>query len=433
MIASDLSTSYRTRYAVLVISLCACFLFYKYIVQNYPSIITGPLMQEFHLSGAGLGNLAATFYYTYLVTQLFVGILLDRFSTRFITSAAILSCALGVFFFSHSTQLVTAEFFRALMGVGVAFATVTYMKLAANWFPPEKYAFVSGLLATAAMAGAVFGQAPLSLIVNSLGWRTSLSLVGIVGIILSFLFLLTVRDSPSVLNQTATEKHQTKLSDVIQVFKKKQNWLLTLYSGLAFSPIAVFGGLWGNPFLQTAYHLNKTQAASLISLIFLGLGIGSPILGLLSDKLGERRNVMLISTLLSCFSITLVVYCQSMNIWLLGFFLFVFGFCLGAYMLVFTMGKEYNHWSLTATVIAMINTSDALLDSITEPAIGKLLDIYWDGKWLNGVHSFSLSSYHVALSILPIYLLLATLTLFWINPKKQTSTEYPKVGWAERT
>jgi MFS family permease len=201
----------------------------------------------------------------------------------------------------------------------------------------------------------------------------------------------------------------------MQVLKSKQNWMLTLYGGLAFSPLAVFGGLWGNPFLQQAYEINKTQSASLVSLVFVGLGVGSPLLGMLSDRLGERRNLMIISTLLSCLSITLVLYCHGLPIWLLGVLLFSFGFTLGAFVLVFTIGKELNKAHLTATVIAMINASDAVLDAITEPAIGKLLDLGWDGKMVDGVHYFSLHIYRYALSVLPLYLFLAAILLFWIK------------------
>ena len=108
-------------------------------------------MQQFHLTGAGLGGLAATFYYAYMVTQLFVGFLLDKYSTRRLTSVAIFTSALGILLFAGSQTIVMASIARALMGIGVAFATVSYMKLAAVWFPPKQYAFVSGLLATAAM------------------------------------------------------------------------------------------------------------------------------------------------------------------------------------------------------------------------------------------------------------------------------------------
>lgn len=402
----------QKNYPILIISLCAAFLFYKYVLQIYPSIITDQLMREFNLTGAALGNLAAMFYYAYMITQLFVGVILDKYSARWLTSLAIFSCALGLVIFSQAKSLLNAELSRALMGIGVAFATVSYMKLAAAWFKPQQYAFVSGLLATAAMAGAVFGQAPLALWVSHLGWRHCLYIIGVIGFILAVIFAILVRDAPP----TYVAHHvKPSFQDVLNVFKNKQNWLLTLYGGLAFSPVAVFGGLWGNPFLVQAYHLTKTTSSSLISLMFIGLGIGSPLLGIFSDRIGKRKQVMFYSTLVAFIAILFVLYCLSMPIWLLGVLLFIFGFGLGAFMLVFAIGKELNPVITTATVIAMINTSDAVLSGLTEPAIGKLLDINWDGKIVNGVHYFSLSSYHIALTVLPIYLILAAFLLLRVK------------------
>ncbi len=404
-------------YPLLIISLCAAFLFYKYVLQIYPSIITDQLMQEFQLTGAGLGNLAATFYYAYMLMQLFVGVILDKYSTRWLTSMAIFGCALGIFLFSYSQTIFEALIARGLMGCGVAFATVAYMKLAANWFPPRQYALIGGLLATAAMAGAVFGQAPLAWLVNQLSWRTSLTAVGIAGFILSALFFILVRDAPRSATKITTTHAGISLNEILEVFKSKQNWLLTLYGGFAFCPVAVFGGLWGNPFLEQAYMLSKTQAASIISCMFIGLGLGSPIIGFISDRLGNRRYVMLVSTLISLAVLCSVVYGHHLSTFVLSCLLFVFGFFLGSFMLVFTIGKELNSAKLTATVIAMINTSDAILDGITEPGIGKLLDLGWDGKIVNGIHYFPLHSYHIGLSILPIYLFAGALLLLWVKEK----------------
>lgn len=401
-----------TIYPLIMISLCACFLFYKYVLQIYPSTITEQLMAEFKLTGAGLGNLAATFYYSYMVTQLFVGVILDKYSSRWLTSFAIFGCALGTFLFAQTQSLLAAELARTLMGVGVAFATIAYMKVAASWFSPQRYAFISGLLATAAMAGAVFGQAPLAYAIHLFGWRPSLSVLGLVGFVLAGLFFLLVRDKP---RKACQSESQISFHDILSVFKNKQNWLLTLYAGLAFTPIAVFGGLWGNPFLQQAYHLSKTEAASLVSLVFVGLGLGSPILGILSDRLGDRVQVMLYCTLISCAAISMILYCPGLPTWFLVLLLFTFGFALGAFMIVFALGKELNNVALTATVMAMINASDGILTGITEPAIGKLLDMNWDGLMLNGIRYFSLSSYYYALSVLPLYLALAAGLLIWVR------------------
>jgi MFS family permease len=408
-------------YPIVVLSLCGFFLFYKYVLQVYPSVITKELMSGFHLNGFGLGNLSATFFYSYVITQFFVGILLDKYGARLLTAIAIFCSALGICIFSQTTNLLVAELSRALMGFGIAFATVAYMKMVAVWFPPNRYAFLSGLCATAAMAGAVFGEAPLQMMIAASGWRESLYLCGLIGCGIAVLFILIVRNREQA-DATATTSVDKKTSllfkDILAVWCKKQNWLLTIYYGLAFSPLVIFGGLWGNPFLQKAYHLTHTQSASFLSLLFIGLGLGSPILGAISDRLGKRWTVMFYGGLVTLFSVVLIVYFPYSPTWLVGLLLFVFGFTTGASMISFAMGKETNKIALLATIAAMINAGDAILDSISEPLVGKFLDLGWTGKVINGVHNFSLVDYQHSLSLLPIYLILAAVLLFFIREDK---------------
>ena len=294
-------------YPWIVIVLAASFLFYKYILQVSPSIMTDDLMREFQIQGVGLGNLAASFFYSFLIAQFFVGILLDRYSPRLLTTIALILCATGVYSFSKANSLMVATWARTLMGVGAAFATVSYMKMTSLWFKPNQFAFVGGLLASAAMLGAIAGQIPLSLAVNTLGWRESLNFCAVLGLILAILFYWIVRDRPAAagLNTTIAK---FSFKDVWQVLNNKQNWLITLYSGLAFSPIDAFAGLWCIPFLKETYQLQHTQAAFLVAFIFLGLALGSPLLGLLSDRLGKRRRVMLISGCVALLSIIIIIY-----------------------------------------------------------------------------------------------------------------------------
>ena len=47
---------------ILMLCLCNCLLFYKYILQIFPSVMTHQLMTQYHLNGAALGNLTAAFF-----------------------------------------------------------------------------------------------------------------------------------------------------------------------------------------------------------------------------------------------------------------------------------------------------------------------------------------------------------------------------------
>ena len=407
----------RRFYPWLVISLCAFFLFYKYILQVSPSVMTDQLMREFKIDGTGLGNLAATYFYAYLIMQLFVGVLLDKYSPRLLTTFALGLCALGAYLFGATHHLMFAALARILIGIGTAFATVSYMKMVAVWFRSDQFAFVGGLLATAAMLGAVFGQTPLSLLVDQVGWRHSLLICGLLGLFIAVLFWIFVRDqNPKThINNLHAEKQAFSLKEVLEVFRNKQNWLLTFYTGLAFCPVAVFGGLWGNPFLVAKYNISHTEAASYLSFIFIGLAIGSPLLGILSDKLGQRRLVMMVGSALALLALLPIIYVIDLPKWLLSACLLTFGFTTGVFMLGFALARDLNKVALAATAIALVNTGDGVLGSITEPLIGKLLDRGWSGKVVDGIHYFSLHDYQYALSLLPVYLLLALVLLFFMR------------------
>lgn len=416
----SVSTQSFSRRAMLVMSICAAFLFYKYILQNFPSVMASQLMAAFHLQGLGLGVLSGVYFWTYLIVPLFVGIILDHYGTRWVTSFAIFACALGIFIFSQATTLNIAIFGRALMGVGVSFATIAYFKLAAVWFDKKYYALLSSFVVAAAMVGAVCGQMPLAWLMEQVGWRNSLANLAGLGIVLGVLFLLYVRDAPSEKDQIAMpmSSHEDThgiWQNILLIVKSKQNWLLTGYGGLAFSPVVIFCGLWGNPFLQQAYHFDKLTSSSLISVVFIGLGIGSPVFAVATQWVKNRCALMGYSTLVSALALTLTIYAHPLPIWLLGFLLFTFGFGLGAFSIVFVIGKESNPLFLAGTVISLINASDAFLDAISEPLIGAILDTF--GKMPN-THEFSLSSYHLALGILPLYQVLGACLLKWVKDTK---------------
>lgn len=407
----------KSYYPWIVIALCASFLFYKYILYVSPGIMTQDLMDVFHIDGTQLGNLAAVYFYGYLVVQIFAGPLLDKYGSHKITTVAILVCALATWVFSQSHDLSNALIARSFIGMGVAFATVNYLKMTAEYFDPRHFAFVSGLLTTAVMFGAVFGEAPLVVVLHAIGWRKMLLGVAILGVIIAALFFMVVKDKVS-LRETRTSSVQWNKKDLLSVLTSRQNWLLFCYAGLAFSPLAVLGGLWGNPFLQTADHLSLEQASILLSWVFVGLGLGSPILGLISDKLGKRKIVMQVSVFLSFLSLAPVIYCQSLSLVTIGFLMFSFGFFTGAFMLAFAVAKDTNTLLMTATVVAMINTGSDIFGAVTEPLVGKFLDLHWTGTLVNGVRDFSLQDYRMAFCVLPLYLVLAGFLLFFVKEPK---------------
>ncbi len=262
---------------------------------------------------------------------------------------------------------------------------------------------------TAAMLGAVGGQAPLSFLVEAYSWRGALKIVAGIGVLLSLLYILIVRDKKSESNSTAAPFNFS------QILKSKQAWLLSVYSGLAFAPVSVFGGLWGVPFLENAYHISAQQAALSVSWIFIGFAVGAPLLGWLSDLMEKRKPIMMFGTLLATFSLITVLYSLTLDAKAISILLFMFGFGASGFFISFAMIRETFPIILTATVLGFMNTFDSICEAVSEPFVGLFLDWGWSGAISNGVNQFSTSGYKWALTLLPIYLIIAFIDLVFIK------------------
>ncbi len=409
----------------MIWSLSAFFMFYKFAIEVSPSVMTGTLMSEFNIDATQLGNLAACYFYAYLILQIPVGILLDKFGPRRVTTVAILCCSIGSFVFAKAETLLIAEIGRFITGIGAAFAAVNCLKLIAIWFPPKKFAFMAGLMMTVAMLGAVGGQAPLSLFIKLLSWRYAMEGIALIGVILALLFWIVVRDQVASIN-TDKRKIPPKIpvyKSIKNVLKNRQSWWLSLYSGLAFAPVMVFGGLWGVSFTKDAFNLPEHMAAQAVSLIFIGFAIGAPVFGLFSDWIGKRRVVMFWGTIGALLSISTIIYLPGISAIFLTLLFFLFGFSISSFLLCFTMIREINIPILAATAVAFMNAFNAFFGGLSDPLAGKILDLSWNGLMQDGARVFSVGSYKIAFLIIPIYLTLAIISLYWIKETKPTSCD----------
>lgn len=414
------SPSKPNSYAWLVLALSAGFLFYKYILQVSPSVMAIELMHAYSLSATKLGFLVSFYFYTYLIMQIPAGILLDRYGPHKIATLAILICSSGILIFSQTTSLSLACFARLLIGFGGAFATTSYMKISSRWFPPTYFPLLSGLFGTACMAGAGTAQAPLAWLISISNWQLALVYCAVFGFILAGLFFIFVQDKPQ--HYALVEINQPRFSwiNFLQMFTNRSNWPLIFFGGFAFTPIAVFGGLWGTPFLSAAYHLSRTAAASSVSLVFVGFALGGILTGFIGKNLSRQLPVLVIGTssALVCFS--LILYLPELPLTILNLLIFVLGLSASSFLLSYSIAKHINNAALVATVIGVINMGDPICAAIAEPLIGKILDLNWDGKVIDHVRIFATPAYHYGLSVLTAYFILALFCCLFIHEKPQT-------------
>lgn len=398
-------------------SLSALFFFYEFLLQIAPGVMNLELTRDFNVTASDFGNLAFFYFIGYASMQIPAGMLLDRYGARRLLTIAAGLCAIGTLIFGMADSFHMVEFSRFLTGLGSAFAMLGALVLAAHWFPINRFAFLHGLILTIGISGAVFGGAPLSLIIGALDWRTTMILFGVLGVLLAIAIWWVIRDKPThpIAGHSATEHKPTQLVDVIKdvrgIFKHKQSWLTALYGGLMYAPTPAMAW-WGPTFIMNNHHMSMTEAAGLISVMYIGWVIGSPLFGGLSDRLGRRKVPLYISSIGTLICLSCVLYLPISSIYILGPLLFLFGFFTCGFVPSFSILRELHPARASGTALGFMNMINSLGAALAPPAIGILLDLLWSGGLqADGTRLYTLGNYYTALAALPVLILIALLLL----------------------
>lgn len=393
----------------------AIFYCYETLLQVSPSVMVPDLMQAFSANAAQLGLLAAVYFYAYSSVQIPVGILLDRLGPRRLLTIATLICGSGSLIFSAAHVLFVAAIGRLLIGLGSAFAAVGCLHLCATWLPLRYFASLTGVMVTMGMLGAICGQAPVSFMVAHLGWRETLLIFGIVGVVLSITIWTFVRDN-SLYHQTQQSGQKTGLlAGLKEILLNKQNLVVATYGAFMFAPTTTFGGLWGVPYLMAAYHLDRHVAATLISMLFIGWVVGSPLFGVISDRIHRRKFSMVLGNYGALVTLSIILFIPNLSLFLLGALLFSFGFFSSGFLPSFSIIREINPHRLNATSMGFMNTFNMLTGAILQPLVGLVLDLTWNGAMAGGVREYSVASFHSGLILLPLGLVVSLVMLPFIK------------------
>ncbi|MBA2648837.1 MAG: MFS transporter [Legionella sp.] len=395
------------------------FYFYEFLLQVSPGVMGAELMRDFTITSHTLGILSGIYYYSYSPMQLPCGILMDKFGPHRVLTLATTICAVSTIAFGMTDNLLMACFTRLMIGFGSAFAVVGTMKLAANWFPPDRFVLLTGLMVTIGMLGAIGGEAPLALLVDHLGWRLSMKLLGLVGLVIAVLILIIARDYPPSISKEAKnqamESHEPILKSLATLLRNKQLWLIAVYGGFMYMSTPVFCGLWGVPFLMHKMHIGKSTAANYVSLVFVGWAIASPLWGLYSNRIGLRKPPMMIGSICTLVISLLFIYAPIKSSLLMQLLMLSFGLFSAGFLCAFSVAKELCNSNYVATGLGFMNMLNMVGIALAQPFIGYILDTFWTGELMNNVRVYPLKAYYIGLAVLPAGIFLSILILLKVK------------------
>ena len=401
-------------------ALAAAFYFYEFVLRVSPSVMVPELMKSFGITASAVGVLSAFYLYAYAPMQLPVGILMDRYGVKKILSIASIICGIGALLFSAAGDLSVASLGRLMIGAGSSFAFIAMVYVTSHWFPPRKRAFLIGIANSIAMVGASAGSGPLTVVIHHLGWRKAIAGFGVFGVLLGILvyFIFKMdRHDKEVEKETSSEDTNI-LENLKVVTSKKSIWFNAIAALFFYMTTTAFAGLWGLSFVQTAYDVSKEVAGYAMSMVFAGWLVGGPLMGLWSDHIGKRKTAIRLGIIGALACLIPVIYAPFLPIAAVYVLLFCVGLFSSAELLSFSLAIELNSMRAKATTAAFTNFMISCGDAIVQPLVGFLLDFYWSGTLDEGIRVYTTRDYQMALTCLPVTLILGFICLFFFKEGK---------------
>lgn len=353
------------------------FLIFEMAVQVSPSVMSTQLMQDLHLSTFGLGMMSGVYFYTYTAMQIPSGLLFDRYNPRIIITVSIMTCVMGMLLFALAQDIYIGCLARLLMGFGSAFAFVSVLVVTADLFKAKHFATMTGITQMLAALGAITGQMPISSLMSLMGWRNTLLVLCAIGLVLAaFVWNLLKYKRETEVAQISQENIRANLKKIIA---DKQTWYVAIYACLLWAPMSSFASLWGVPYLTNVYHFSEAGSAFLCSFMWLGLALGSPLLGMISTGLKNRVFPLAMAALIGAITFGLVLEFNVSFNWV-GVLLFLAGAACSGQALSFTVVKENNSHAVKATAIAFNNMAVVISGALFQPLIGKIIDVCEPGN-----------------------------------------------------
>ncbi len=384
-----------------IFALASTFYIYDFVIRVIPGTIAFDLIQQYHLSASQLGILSSLFLLGYTLMQIPCGVLFDLYGPRRLMTITMLLAAVATFFFIATPSYPIALTARFFMGIGSAFAYVGPLVLAARWLPKKHFVIAAGLLQLMGSVGAIFGEAPLAKFSALTSAYTVIAWVSLIGVFLALAYFTFIRDYPPHTKHPYSQFKFNLAAHLKYVVHRQQNWIAALYALATWAPTSALGALWVVPFLSIYYAINTTQAGSLASFLWIGVGLGGPLLGWLSNYQHSRRKPLIFASIGGLITSLLLLSSANIPMPLMGLLLFVFGVAGATQAVTLGFMRDINASRYVGTATGFNNMAVVIGGTIMQPLAGALLDWHAHLNSTNQVTVYTVNNFRLAFLILP--------------------------------
>lgn len=264
------------------------------------SVFNKALVSEWGWSAADASSPYAIATITFSICLLVAGILQDRMGPRNILILGATLTGLGMVASSFAQSVLMLNItFGIITGAGIGFGYACLAPSAMKWFHPSKKGMVNGLIAAGFGLAAVYLAPLTSTLIGEMGISSAFMILGVGVLIIAVPLAATINNPPPgyvpAEPQVKAGKAPVKVKKASDISWKAMLKTPQFYSLWVMYAFAAAAGLMiiGNITNIASVQANLPNAVYLASLLAIFNSGGRIAAGILSDKIGGVRTLML--------------------------------------------------------------------------------------------------------------------------------------------
>lgn len=413
--------AYKLR-ALLSCIIVAFYFSYEMMQLTFFNTLHTELIRLYQINEMQLSFLASAYLYSCAASLIPAGILFDRLPVKPLLLFTLWLAIMGTLVMAMVQNLWFLVLARGLIGIGNGFALLGYLKLISNYFPQKKTALAKSFIYSAGMLGCIFAQQPFSYVTHWLGLRTSLFSLGVLGIIIWGIMAFTLKTECIAANTLPSKQislWQSLWRSLKLALINRRNLTCGFYACIVNLPMVLLGALWGKAYLMAIYRLTSERAGYMISLIFIGIMLGSPLLGWIASKVKEQRYLMLFFAVLGGIVFLSLAY-LPMNIIKLRIVFLLLGVITAAQLFSYLVVAKVNPREIEATSSSIIGILINAGGALYQLGFSWTLALFPAHPGESGNYVYSQTGFKYAFIIIALSFLLSGLLTYHIreNPDK---------------
>ena len=264
-----------------------------YLFRTINAAISPALVSGFGLDAAETGLLASIYFLVFGLTQIPIGVLLDRFGPRRVQGVLLVIAAGGATLFGTASSFPELLVARAMIGLGVAGALMAGLKAIVTWFPGERVVLANGWMIMLGSFGAVTATAPTDWLLNYFGWRSLFEVLTIGTFAVSGLIYMVVPERVADSEIATPARNPLTLWSI---YSDPRFLRVAPLSAACIGSSWALQSLWAAAWLTDVEGFDLHSRAAQMFFMALGLSLAALLLGAMADRLRKhniRKEVLL--------------------------------------------------------------------------------------------------------------------------------------------